>query len=558
MRKYCNDFSIDDINKVVKLYGWVSNIRILKCLIFIILKDSTGYIQILVKKNNNKLWNLSLSLSIESCIGIKGIIKKKYIKGNKNNKDIEIVLSSIKIFNYSKSLPLDMFSCNSNLVKYKYRYLDLRKPEILNIFKNKSDIKFFIHKFFNKFGFLDIETPFLSKSFPEGANDYIVQSRIYSNKFYSLPQSPQIFKQLLMISGINKYYQIVKCFRDEDLRIDRQSEFTQIDIELSFFNFNDIRFFVEKLICDLWLNFKKINISLNFPLLDYNDSIDLYGTDKPDLRNSLKFNKNISIFLKKGILSEFKLCFIKSIIIDNYFGDLNLNFLFDYLKKKNVYCYLCIRIISKINGIYNYKFNGKYFCDNDWVLNFLKKFDIKSNSLILIFILKKEYSEKDIIDIRNFLSDYFNFKRKSGFFPVWIVNFPMFFIDKNKNISTHHHPFTKPFNENDLYKSNYLDIISSSYDLVINGYEIGSGSKRINNFNIQKKVFDILNISKSIQIKKYGFFLEALKYGTPPHLGIALGLDRIVMLLNNILDIKSVIAFPKTSSGICLLTEAPD
>lgn len=192
-----------------------------------------------------------MSLNIESCIGIKGIIKKKYIRGNKNDKDIEIVLSSIKIFNYSKSLPLDMFSYNSSLIKYKYRYLDLRKPEVLNIFKNKSDIKFFIHKFFNKFGFLDIETPFLSKSFPEGANDYIVLSRIYNNKFYSLPQSPQIFKQLLMMSGINKYYQIVKCFRDEDLRIDRQSEFTQIDVELSFFDFKDIRFFIEKLICDL-------------------------------------------------------------------------------------------------------------------------------------------------------------------------------------------------------------------------------------------------------------------------------------------------------------------
>ncbi len=553
MRNYCNYLTIKNINEEVNLFGWVNNIRIFKNIIFIKFRDISGFIQILCKKNITHLWNDILLLNNESCIEIFGILKNK-----KDNFDtLEVLAYYINILNYSISLPLDINNINnSENIRFKYRYLDLRRNDMLNIIKLRSNIKFFINSYFIKNNFIEVETPFLSKSFSEGANSYKVISRIYKNKFYSLPQSPQIFKQLLMISGIDRYYQIVKCFRDEDLRSNRQPEFTQIDVEMSFVNFDILYNLINKLICNIWLNFKNYRLNNFFKKISYLDSINIYGTEKPDLRNPIKYNFNFSLFLFKNLFKKFNLNNIKTIIVKNVFNILNINLIFNFLNNKNIYNYLCIYIYDKKNNIYKYKIFGNFNVDNDFIQKIICYLNIKINTFISIILLNKNFDFSFLINLRNYYCNFFNLFKKNDFYPIWVTNFPMFSYDIANNISAYHHPFTMPLNitlSNLKCMDNYSLLFANSYDLIINGYELGSGSKRIHNYEFQKEIFNILGIKK-----KYNFFLNSLKYGAPPHLGIALGLDRIIMLLTDIKNIKDVIAFPKTNSGLCLLTGSPD
>ncbi len=552
MRNYCNSLTIKDIDREVNLFGWINNIRIFKNIIFIKFRDVSGFIQILCKKNITHLWNDILLLNNESCIEIFGILK---IKKN-TSFDIEVLAYYINILNYSISLPLDINNINNNEnIRLKYRYLDLRRNSMLDIIKLRSNIKFFINNYFIKNKFIEVETPFLSKSFSEGANSYKVISRIYKNKFYSLPQSPQIFKQLLMISGIDKYYQIVKCFRDEDLRSNRQPEFTQIDVEMSFVDFDILYNLINKLIYNIWLNFKNYKINNLFKKISYSDSINIYGTDKPDLRNPVKYNFNFSLFLFKNLFKNFNVNNIKTIIIKNVFNILNINLIFNFLNNKNIYNYFCIYIYSKKNNIYKYKIFGNLNISDDFVKNIICYLNLSINTFISIIILNKNFNFDFLLNLRNYYCNFFNLFKK-GFYPIWVVNFPMFFYDNMNNISAYHHPFTMPLNItlSDLKSiDNYSLLFANSYDLIINGHELGSGSRRIHNYKFQEEIFNILGIKK-----KYNFFIDSLKYGAPPHLGIALGLDRIIMLLSDIKNIKDVIAFPKTTSGLCLLTGSPD
>ncbi len=552
MRNYCSYLKIKNFNEEVNLFGWVNNIRILKDIIFIKFRDISGFIQILCKKNITHLWNDILLLNNESCIQVFGLIKNK-----RKTNDIEVLAYYINIFNYSSSLPLDINNINNNEnIRLKYRYLDLRRNDMLNIIKLRSNIKFFINDYFIKNNFIEVETPFLSKSFSDGANTYKVINRVYKNKFYSLPQSPQIFKQLLMISGIDKYYQIVKCFRDEDLRSNRQPEFTQIDIEMSFVNFNKLYILINNLIYDIWLKFKNYKMNKCFKIIDYLSCINIYGTDKPDLRNPVKYNLDFSLFLLKNLFKNLNIKNIKTIIINNVYNLLKINLLLNYLNNKNIYSYFCIYIYFKKNNIYKYKIFGNLNIDFNFIKNIVSYLNITVNTFISIILLKKNFSFNILLELRNYYCKFFNLFNKKHFYPIWIKNFPMFSYDNMKNIIPYHHPFTMPLNIN-LYNlknmNNYSLLFANSYDLVINGYELGSGSKRIHDYKIQKEIFNILNIKK-----EYNFFLNSLKYGTPPHLGIALGLDRIIMLLSNSKSIKDVIAFPKTTSGLCLLTGSPN
>ncbi len=563
---YCGLLNINYLDKKVKLCGWVNSLRILKNIIFIDLRDCTGIIQIFVYNNKKKLWNLASSLTEESCIQVYGKIKKRIlnnIKDNINNGNIEVLVNKLNIFNYSNKLPLDIkLNNNSEEIRLQYRYLDLRRFNMFNTLKIRSIIVLFLHKFFQKNSFLEIETPFLTKSFPEGAKNYFVFSKSKKDIFYALPQSPQIFKQLLMISGIDRYYQIVKCFRDEDLRSDRQPEFTQIDMELSFSNFNTVRFLIEKLISSLWLNFKNVNFNVPFKIIKYCDSILYYGTDKPDLRNPLKFI-DISMFKKNILLKlnsyiNFK---IKALIVDKNVMYFDFKFILNLINKYGLFDCICIKIINLIKNKFIYElFSFLNFKDDLLIQNICVEFKLKIGDLFFIFIGKKIALNDNLNLIRQTLCKKFKLLKNNKFCPVWITDFPLFYYDNNNNLKSHHHPFTMPLVSSLSYlKSDYYSkLLSSSYDLVINGYELGSGSTRIHDFKIQKKIFDLLGISKLVQKKKYGFFLNSLKFGTPPHIGLALGLDRIIMLLMDIKNIRDVIAFPKTTSGICLLTGAPD
>ncbi len=544
------------INKYVNIYGWVINIRILKKVIFLILNDYTGSIQLVIFKKNINLWKICLKLTIQSCIRIIG---KLVLNIDKN---LEILVKDILLLNISCLLPLDLYNIKNNSnVRFKYRYLDFRNKNIFKIFKIRSDVNNIIHNFFYKNGFLNIETPFLTKSSPEGARDFIVPSRIYSGKFYSLPQSPQIFKQLLMIGGFDKYYQVVKCFRDEDFRSNRQPEFTQLDVELSFENFNFIKDLINNLIYNIW--YKILNIKLNnFLIIKYNKCLLKYGTDKPDLRNPLNFDNKIYKYLLKN---NFILNFIKNKIIlemfifkDNIFFD--FNYLSSYFLNNFKIKYLFyIKINNFIDNIYYYEKSNNFFDISD---NLLQKILFNLKPLIggIYFIFFFDFlNYLNLLKIRTFFCNYFKLYKDKEYFPVWIIDFPMFFKNKFNNLDVFHHPFTNI--KADILDNNnvvdYLKLISTSYDLVINGHELGSGSERINNYNLQVKIFDILGISKKNQILNYGFFLESLKYGTPPHIGLALGLDRLLMLLTKKEDIKEVIAFPKSTSGICFLTGSP-
>lgn len=565
--QYCGKIRIIHLNELVTLCGWVHKVRNFGQFIFIDMRDYTGLVQIVFELQNNIIFKKAMTLRNEFCIQTSGIVRKREEK-NKNFKidtgEIEILANDLTILNPSKSLPLDYINHNNNDdSRLKYRYLDLRRFDILENLKIRNKINYLIRTFMTKKNFLDIETPILTKSTPEGARDYLVPSRNHHGKFYALPQSPQLFKQLLMISGIDKYYQIVKCFRDEDLRADRQPEFTQIDIEMSFVNAKQIRSLTEKLIKNIWFKIGNFKLS-KFPKMSFKTSIKKYGTDKPDLRNPIEIIDVSSVFKNKKFLFFFNLnpkknnriallCIsggasLSRKSIDNYA---------QYVKKYNANKLFYIKIKKSFEGKEFYSSIRKIL--NEKILEkILEKSNAKNGDILFLMADEEHIVNKSLGMLRLKIGDDLKITQKNNWKPVWIINFPMFSKDKNGNFSSLHHPFTAVQN-NDIKKlKNAPEIaISDSYDLIMNGYEIGGGSVRIHDSKTQKKIFDIIGINKSIQNEKFSFLIEALEYGAPPHAGIALGFDRIVMLLTNSKNIRDVIAFPKTTSATCLMTNSP-
>ena len=563
-----NELRIENVGEEVILSGWVSKVRDLGHFTFIDLRDRYGITQILVNEevSGKELFEEARKLKNEWVIKVTGKVAERSSK-NKNipTGDIEVEAKNIEILSRSKQLPFEIDetgNLNENM-RLTYRYLDIRRPRMLNNIIKRNDMLFSIRKFMNENGFLDIDTPILAKATPEGARDFVVPSRINKGDFYALPQSPQLFKQILMVSGVDKYYQLAKCFRDEDLRADRQPEFTQLDLEMSFIEQEDILNVTEALAKQVFKDVTGIEITENFERMSYDDAMSFYGSDKPDLRFDMKLidlsketqNCGFGVF-ENAIKDEGN---VKAIVAPNaekfsrkYIKDLE-DFVKTYFKAKGL-AYIKINENGEINSPI-----AKFFTEEK-LTEITQKLGIKNNEIALILADKYKIVHDGLGALRLKLGEELELIDKDSFKFLWVIDFPMFEWSEEENrYKAQHHPFTSIKQEDRKYlDSNELDKIKTdSYDMVLNGYEIGGGSIRIHEEELQEKVFEKLGLSKEEQQEKFGFFLEVLKYGVPPHGGLAFGIDRWLMAMLKENSIKEVIPFPKTNKGQDLMTGAP-
>ena len=555
------NFNIKNVGEVVTLYGWVAKKRNLGGLIFIDLRDRSGIIQLVVKPDN-KYYDLAESLKNEYVIKVEGIITERESK-NKNllTGDIEVIINELEVLNTSIDLPFNLNDTTAlEDTRLKYRYLDLRRSEIKEKLEARHKITFAIREYLNKLNFLEIETPILCKSTPEGARDYLVPSRIFNGRFYALPQSPQIFKQLLMVGGMERYFQIAKCFRDEDLRADRQPEFTQVDMEMSFVTKNDVMTTVEGLIAYIFKQVKNIDIKLPLRRMKYDDAINYYGSDKPDLRFDMKLNditdifKNTEFTIFKDVLNNNGI--INCLIVKNSadkFSRKDIDKLTEFVKTYKAKGLAYLKIDNEVTG------SIAKVITNEELSNLKSKLNLENNDLVLIISDKKQIVKQALGALRLHLGKQLNLIN-NNYELLWVVDFPSFEYSEEENrYVACHHPFTAP-KDSDIDKllTDKANCYSKAYDIVINGYEAGGGSIRIHDQEVQKKMFEALELTDEQIKEKFGFFVDALKYGTPPHGGLALGLDRLTMLLTNTENIRDVIAFPKTASASDLMSECPN
>ncbi len=564
MKKNNNtDFNINNVGEEVILYGWVQKKRNLGGLVFIDLRDRSGIIQIVVRPENEN-YELASSLKNESVIEVTGkIVKRESINNKIPTGEIEVETSSLKLINSSIDIPFEITDDTTALedTRLKYRYLDIRRGEIKNKLIARSKITMAIREFLDSKGFIEVETPVLCKSTPEGARDYLVPSRVNKGKFYALPQSPQLFKQLLMVGGIEKYFQIAKCFRDEDLRADRQPEFTQVDMEMSFVNEEDVMNVSEELIAYVFKKIKNIDVKLPLLKMKYNDAMKDYGSDKPDLRFDMKINDITDIFSNTSF-EMFKTTItdggiINAIVVKNAadkYSRKNLDVLTEFVKTYKAKGLAYIKYNEEVTGSI-----VKVMTEKE--INDIKdKLDIQNNDLVLIISGSYNVVKISLGALRCKLAKDLGLINKDDYKFLWVTDFPSFEWSEEENrFMACHHPFTAPKDcDVDKLLTDKANCYSKAYDMVINGYEAGGGSIRIHDQEIQKKMFEALELTDEQIKEKFGFFVDALKYGTPPHGGLAFGLDRLVMLLTNTENIRDVIAFPKTASANCLMSECPN
>ena len=550
----CGELRKKDVGSHVRLAGWVSKRRNLGSLVFIDLRDRYGIVQLTFDENHAELCK---DVRTEYVIEVEGDVKEKAEANTKlETGEIEVVVSSCKILSEAKTTPMLIQDETDALeeLRLKYRYLDIRRNPIKNKLILRDKVTTIIRRELHEQNFIEVETPILSKSTPEGARDYLVPSRLYHGDFYALPQSPQIYKQLLMIGGMDRYFQIARCFRDEDLRADRQPEFTQLDLEMSFANEEDLFKVVENLMSKIFEEVKGVK-GLTFPRIKYDDAMEYYGSDKPDIRFENKLINLTDIFKD----SDFKLFkdiidnggIVKGVIFSGL--DISRKMVDKYTETVKGLGAKALAYLKKDNGEFSGSLNNAL---SDEIKN---KLGLNDKDIIFIIADKKKTVNASLSALRLKIANEFNLIDKNKYAFAWITEFPMFEYseEENRYVSAHH-PFTAPRDEDvDKLTTDPEHCYSRAYDLVLNGYELLSGSVRIFNSTMQSKVFDALGITKEKAKDRFGFFLEAFDYGAPPHLGIGLGLERLVMILTDTDNIKDVVAFPKTASATCLMADAP-
>ncbi|CAG9000993.1 MAG: Aspartate--tRNA ligase [Candidatus Celerinatantimonas neptuna] len=563
---YCGQVTSEYEGQEIDLVGWVNRRRDLGGVIFIDLRDREGIVQVVFDPDRDDSFAVANSLRNEFCVQLRGRVRPR--PQGQVNQDmvtgaIEVLGLELKILNRSAPLPLDSNQENSEELRLKYRYLDLRRPEMTHRLVFRAKVTSFIRRFLDENGFLDIETPILTKATPEGARDYLVPSRTNRGKFFALPQSPQIFKQLLMVSGMDRYYQIVKCFRDEDLRADRQPEFTQIDMETSFMSAEEVRAITEEMLCSMFRELLDVELG-EFPIMTWNEAMRLYGSDKPDLRNPMQLIdvadlvKSVDFKVFAGPANDPKgrvamLCVP---------GGASLS-------RKQLDCYAKYISAYGAKGLAWMKINDAA-AGIDGVQSPIAKF--LTPEIIEALISRAQANSGDILlfgaDSFTVVSDAIGALRlkvgedlglvSEGWKPLWVIDFPMF-EESDGRLTAMHHPFTAPVPgvTPEQLRQHPQGTLSNAYDVVLNGVEAGGGSVRIHEQDMQSAAFDALSISPEEAKDKFGFLLEALKFGAPPHAGLALGLDRLIMLMTGASSIRDVMAFPKTTTAGCPLTDAP-
>ena len=558
---YCGNLRLKDVGRKVSLLGWVSKKRNLGSLLFIDLRDREGYVQICVKTDEIDLPDIRNEYVLE----VEGEVSKKDVP-NKNlaTGEIEVVASKIKVINTALQPPIstqEVTDANDD-IRLKYRYLDLRRNCMQKRFKIRANIVKATHSYLDSHDFIEIETPYLSPSTPEGARDYLVPSRVHKGCFYALPQSPQLYKQMLMVSGFERYYQIARCFRDEDLRIDRQPEFTQIDVEMSFMTTDEIITLGEQMIAQVMKDVKGIEISLPLPRMTWHEAMEKYGIDKPDIRFGLEL-VNLNETVKDVDFMVFK----SALEANGYVKGINVKGQANNFSRKAIDKLTDIVKTYKAKGlawlkVKNGKGEGpiaKFF--NDEQMERLLTAMAANDDDLLLFVSDVKYDVvcSSLAALRNHLGKELKLYDPNEFAYLWVVDFPMFeFDDETNRYYAVHHPFTRPKEEDiDKIENDPAHCLADAYDIVLNGFELGGGSQRIYEQDLQERAFKALGFTQERIESQFGWFVEAFQYGTPPHGGFALGLDRLAMILTGSENIREVIAFPKNASAVCPMSKAP-
>ena len=562
----CGEFRSEHIGQNVTVNGWVQKQRSLGSLIFADIRDRSGIVQVVFDENcSEEILKKAESLRSEFAVGISGVVRERSSK-NKDipTGDVEILANEISIYSESETPPIYIKDDDnvSGELRLKYRYLDLRKPIMQNTLAFRSKMYNIIRNFYYKEGFIEVETPVLAKPTPEGARDYLVPSRVNPGKFYALPQSPQQFKQLLMIGGTDRYIQIAKCYRDEDLRADRQPEFTQIDLEMSFVDQEDIIEIQERFLKTLFKEMKGIDINTPLPRLTWDEAMNRFGSDKPDLRFGFELH-NLEEKVKDCSFEVFTNALkdggkVMGINIDGHSADFSrkdIDKMTESIKAFGAKGLVWIRYEED-----EIKSSVSKFFSQEELKSIGEEFNAKTGDLVLIVSGKKEVVWASLGFLRRDLANKLGMLKPDDYKLLWVVDFPMFeWSDEENRFMAMHHPFTSPKKEDLHYlETGELDkIYADAYDIVINGYEAGGGSIRIHDSKLQKKIFEVLQLTEDEIKTRFGFFIDAFKYGAPPHGGLAFGLDRLCMLLVGTDDIRQVIAFPKNQNAQCVMSEAP-